>query len=155
MDSAPKGNPPDDQDCAGDDTFWCFHQRMRISDYIEEPFGTAHPYAIQSNMADRSHVLGAVLKRLHSEFPEDERRVAAEYCLRYLRTWRELYFKKAKTVFRTEPRATGGRARLDPECDGTVRISEKKTWGRCSASHTSTRAREQMKPYSSSRTCWG
>ena len=36
MDSAPKGNPPDDQDCAGDDTFWCFQQGMRISDHLEK-----------------------------------------------------------------------------------------------------------------------
>ena len=124
MDSAPKGNPPDDKNCAGEDAFWCFHQGMRISDYMEEPFGMAHPYAIQSNMADRFDVLYTVLKRLNSEFPEDQRRVATEYCLRYLRTRRELYFKKSKMVFRNEPRKSGGRARLDPGCDGTARISE-------------------------------
>ena len=39
MESAPKGNPPDDQDCAGDDTFWFYHQGLRISDYGEEHSG--------------------------------------------------------------------------------------------------------------------
>ena len=79
MESAPKGIPPDDQDCPGDDTFWLYHQGLRVSNYIEELFGTAHPYAVQSNMTDRFDVLAAVLKRLDSEFPEDQRRVAAEY----------------------------------------------------------------------------
>ena len=74
-------------------------------------------------MADRFDVLAEILKRLDNEFPEDQRRVAAEYCIRYLRTRRELYFKKARTVFRAEPRSDGERMRLDPDCDGSAKIS--------------------------------
>ena len=47
-------------------------------------------------MTDRFDIVGDILKRLRNEFPEAQKRVAAEYCIRYLRTRRELYFKKAR-----------------------------------------------------------